>query len=195
MKTRTDIINYLIMRFQYKRYLEIGVGTGDNFNKIKIESRHSVDPNYPATFSMTSGKFFQEACKDKYDIVFIDGDHKGKAVIKDIQNSLQHLSENGIVLVHDISPTSPKLARNKPKEGRVTWFGSGFMQIVKLRASNPYLFIRTIDTDCGVAIIKPVKEKQELIKTPERISYVFMDQDRRYSLGLISVQEFLKLNL
>jgi predicted O-methyltransferase YrrM len=38
---------------------------------------------------------------NKYDMVFIDGDHSAEAVIKDIKNSLKILSHNGIIVMHD----------------------------------------------------------------------------------------------
>lgn len=193
---RTEIINYLIMRFQYKRYLEIGVGVGNNFNKIEVPIRHSVDPYYPATFGVGSNKFFRDLPEEeKYDIIFIDGNHTGKAVMRDIQNALKHLSEDGIILVHDCNPPTHKVAKKKPKEGWVTWYGDGYRNIIKLRATEPNLFVRVIDTDCGIAIIKPTNKKQNTIKIPEKFGYGFMSGDREYSLGLISVQDFLKLDL
>jgi hypothetical protein len=196
MRKRYEIINYLIGKHGYTKYLEIGTGKGQNFNKINCSIKHSVDPEYPSTFVMTSDKFFQELDdSEKYDIIFIDGDHSKRAVVRDVDNSLEHLSDDGIILVHDMSPTSAKVAKKRPKEGRATWYGDGYKYLIILRATNPLLIVRTIDIDCGIGVIKRTLQKQELIDMPERLDYNFMDTDRKHSIGLISVDEFLELNL
>lgn len=193
MKTRTEIINYLIRKCGYTKYLEIGIGDSMNFRSIKAPIKHSVDPFYPSTFNMTSRKFFGQLDDEFYDIIFIDGDHRGREVRKDIDSALEHLAENGIILVHDINPPNKKVAKSKPKEGVVQWFGDGFKHIVRLRGTRSDLLVRTINIDCGIGVIKPVKKKQGLINLPEKITYGVMSSDRRYYLGLISVEEFLNI--
>jgi hypothetical protein len=46
--TRTEIINGLISKYNYKSYLEIGVNTpsqpGYNWIGVEIELKHGVDP-------------------------------------------------------------------------------------------------------------------------------------------------------
>ena len=69
---RTDVINNIIKKNNYKKYLEIGVFCArDNFDKIKIEYKVGVDPGIggrtDATFTMTSDEFF-ELTNDKFDI-------------------------------------------------------------------------------------------------------------------------------
>lgn len=189
--TRYDVINHLIQKNNYLSYLEIGVAEGDCFKQVMCNIKHSVDPSYPATYYMTSDKFFADEIMPgtKYDIIFIDGEHGKRGVWRDITNSLKHISENGIILVHDCNPPSEKLARKKPKEGRATWYGDGFKTIMILRSQHDDVFVRTIDTDCGIGVIKPVKEKQPLIKI-SNLTYKIMDANRKYSLGLISVDEF-----
>ena len=62
---RFDIINDLLKRFDHPtRYLEIGVRSpDDNFNRIKANEKHSVDPGVenklnPVDFKRTSDAFF-----------------------------------------------------------------------------------------------------------------------------------------
>ncbi len=196
MRKRYEIINHLINKYGYTRYLEIGAGKGHNFNKINCPVKHCIDPEYPSTFVMTSDKFFKELDdSEKYDIIFVDGDHSKRAVTRDINNSLEHLSDDGIILVHDMNPTSHKVAKKHPKEGRATWYGDGYKYLIILRATDPFLVVRTIDTDCGIGIIKRTKKKQTLIDMPEKLGYKYMDSDRKYFIGLISVEEFLEMDL
>lgn len=88
MTTRTDIIQHFIDQRNFKNYLEIGCFRNENFNKIKIDNKVSVDPDPEAhaTYQMTSDEFFANN-KDTFDIVFIDGLHEHSQVYKDIVNS------------------------------------------------------------------------------------------------------------
>ena len=58
-------------------------------------------------FVGTSDEYF-ESIKDtevKYDIIFIDGLHHNEQVLKDVENSLKHLSEGGSIVCHDCLPS------------------------------------------------------------------------------------------
>lgn len=48
--------------------------------------------------------------KNKFDLIFIDGAHGTKAVTEDIHNSLELVSENGIILMHDTNYPTTKAA-------------------------------------------------------------------------------------
>ena len=109
---RSEIINHFITKYNFVNYLEIGVFNGDCITKVIAQHKDGVDPgaegvvhpevNYP----ITSDEFF-ELIKDhdvKYDIVFIDGLHHSDQVIKDINNSLKHTIDDGIIVMHDCNP-------------------------------------------------------------------------------------------
>lgn len=110
MKSRTDVINYFIKQRNYKTYLEIGVREGDNFVNVECEEKIGVDPSFekmrecvkPYCIHTTSDTFFENIGDQLFDIIFIDGDHTYEQVVKDIANSLKHLSVNGVVVMHDI---------------------------------------------------------------------------------------------
>ena len=59
---RTEIIQFLIDKIGAKKYLEIGMGPGLNFNTIKCDYKISVDPNptVQVTHSITSDEFFNQ---------------------------------------------------------------------------------------------------------------------------------------
>lgn len=113
LKSRTDVINYFIKQRNYKTYLEIGVREGDNFIEVNCEEKIGVDPSFakmsesikPYCICTTSDIFFENIDEgQKFDIIFIDGDHTYEQVVKDINNSLKHLSANGVIVMHDILP-------------------------------------------------------------------------------------------
>jgi hypothetical protein len=183
----SDIVNFLIKKYDYKKYLEIGVMVSRNFNLINIESKESVDPYYPATHQVTSDDFFNSIDSSiKYDIIFIDGLHYSEQVYKDILNSLDHLNDNGIILCHDMNPPFEVLQR---KESIVeSWNGDCWKAFVKLRNERADLNMCVIDTDWGIGIIK--RGSQSTIVIPEDIDYWYFTENRKELLNLIDVEEF-----
>ena len=156
---RTDIINYLIERYNYNSYLEIGVQfPHSNYDKIEIKNKTGVEP-YPAEdllhkhiIELTSDMFFKSLEADvKYDIIFIDGLHTREQCLADILNSLKHLSDNGTILVHDCLPTA-EYQTSIEDNGR-EWTGDVWKSIVDIKEKNG-LDVSTIDTDWGIGCIR-----------------------------------------
>ena len=87
---RWDLIEYLINKYGYSDYLEIGCDQDQLFSKIKIQNKVGVDPSSGGNVRKTSDEFFKEN-KNKFDIVFIDGLHTYDQVKKDILNSINCL--------------------------------------------------------------------------------------------------------
>ena len=156
---RTDIINYLIERYNYKSYLEIGVQyPQSNFFKVEIEYKTGVEP-YPVAdllhkhiVELTSDMFFKSLEHNvKYDIIFIDGLHTREQCLADILNSLKHLTDNGTILVHDCLPTA-EYQTSIEDNGR-EWTGDVWKSIVDIKEKDG-LDISTIDTDWGIGCIR-----------------------------------------
>jgi hypothetical protein len=153
VQTRTDVINYLIQRFGYKTYLEIGAQDGVNFSQINIpdDSKVSIDPDpaSKATFRGTSDEFFLQN-KKSFDIIFIDGLHEFSQAYKDIVNSLNWLSPYGIIVMHDCLPTSEGMQK-VPRVEKV-WTGDVWKAFVSFR-NEPDIEMFTVNIDYGVGII------------------------------------------
>ena len=99
IKKRSEVINFLILKNNYNSYLEIGIRDPSvNFYKIKCSYKDGVDPAGKCNYPVTSDEFFDKIDKNKkYDIIFIDGLHVCEQVLKDVNNSLDHLSFNGTI--------------------------------------------------------------------------------------------------
>jgi len=156
---RTDIINYLIERYNYNSYLEIGVQfPHSNYDKIEIKNKTGVEP-FPITdllnkgiVELTSDMFFKSLEADvKYDIIFIDGLHTREQCLADILNSLKHLSTNGTILVHDCLPTAEY--QTSIEDNGKEWTGDVWKSIVDIKAKDG-LDVSTIDTDWGIGCIR-----------------------------------------
>jgi len=195
--SRTSIINHLIKKYNYKSYLEIGVRDPNkgNFNNIILKNKTGVDPNPKVSQSniikKTSDDFFKDLPKSsKFDIIFIDGLHLENQVDNDIYNSLNHISDNGLILLHDCNPPTEK-HQIEEYDGKSPWNGTVWKSIAKLRMTEKNLKINTIDTDWGVGIIKKLVNGNNILET-EKLTYNFLENNRKKVLNLISVNQFLK---
>jgi len=190
---RWHIINYLIQKYNYKSYLEIGISNGLCFKEIVIDKKDGVDtcPSEYVNHLMTSDQYFEKLKDtDKYDIIFIDGLHQDYQVYKDIINALKHLNENGIILCHDMNPPH-ELCQSENMIAMGPWNGNGWKAFAKLRSTRKDLEMYVINTDWGLGVIR--KGKQKLIPIPFILSYEFLEDNRDEILNLIEVEDFYKM--
>jgi len=90
-----------------QKYLEIGVEYGYNFDNVHFQNKIGVDPDpkfeNESLIKLTSDQFFETNC-DFFDTIFIDGMHQTEYVLRDFNNSISKLNNNGIIFIHDILP-------------------------------------------------------------------------------------------
>lgn len=148
-------------------------------------------------YKTTSDRFFEiqqlfTKNKKTWDIIFIDGLHEANQVLKDLNNSLNHLSSNGIIIMHDCNP---------PKYEHTTtgidgcWTGDVYKTAVAMRMTYPYSFY-VVDTDWGVGVLR----KPENYNIPYffpgvddyKIEWDSFDKGRYSLLNIKSVEEFLE---
>ncbi len=188
---RWDLIKYLIKKYNYTNYLEIGCDKDQLFSKVKIQNKIGVDPFSGGTVRKTSDKFFLEN-NEKFDIVFIDGLHIYSQVKKDILNSVQCLKPNGIVLVHDCMPDS--IGKQAVPRYKMQWNGDVWKAIVDLRQKNN-LEIYTCEIDQGIGIITN-KKNSSVLKLDIPINKIkFKDYYYNYKeyMRVISINEFKEI--
>ena len=190
---RTDIINALIQKYEYKSYLEVGTqDPASNFDLINAKCKVSVDP-FPrgeVTFVGTSDEYFESIDdSSKFDIIFIDGLHHSDQVLKDIKNSLNHLSDNGIIVCHDCLPTSEKMQERDDNGGE--WTGDVWKAIAELRVETIDLDIKVVDTDYGCGIIS--RGTNIPYETTDNYkSYYHYSMNKWRMLNVISPEEFIQ---
>lgn len=195
---RYDVINQLIQKYNYKRYLEIGIHIGETFKYVNIESKEGIDPNSPypdVKYRMTSDDFFGKVAPTlnyKYDIIFIDGLHEFSQVSKDVANSLKYLAEGGTVVMHDCNPPEERV-QITPQISTDYWTGDVWKTILKYRMEKPNVKINVVNTDLGCGIIQ--RGKQILYTPDEKYKnnpyvYQHLDENRNEILNLISTEKF-----
>ena len=198
---RLDILQALICKFKYQSYLEIGVYRGDCFRKINIECKDGVDPSPVYSDDkrihiMTSDQFFESLSKDKiYDLIFIDGLHDHQQGLKDINNALEHLSEDGTIVLHDCNPPNEWQQREiSDFDGTGKFNGIVWRSFVETRAKRGNLNMFVVDCDWGIGVIQR-SDKQDFLKfkcnnKDDITSYKWLEKNRKMALNLISSKDF-----
>jgi hypothetical protein len=194
---RWEVINHIIKRYGFERYLEIGISNPRwCFNMVSCREKDGVDPGLeyehnPANYKMTSDEFFNSIPKDKqWDVIFIDGLHLAQQVIKDVYNSLDHLSPNGFIIMHDCNPPNVWRQReNYSIDGiNYPWNGTTWKAYYALRITRPDLTMAVIDTDYGVGVVR--RGSQMLAPADNTFyDYNMFDSNRNEYLNLISCNE------
>jgi hypothetical protein len=189
MNNRTTIIQLLINKINAKSYLEIGVDNSTNFNNIRCEKKISVDPNIntDATFYLTSDDFFKQN-NDQFDIIFIDGLHHADQVLRDIENSLKCLHNDGYIVCHDMNPIKEEHQIIPYQIG--TWNGDCWKAFVHLKEKRPDLEMCVVDIDHGCGIIK--KGQQDLLNITQELTFQNFTSNKKEWLNLISFNEFME---
>jgi len=191
MKYRWEIINWLIEKYGYKSYLEIGVKDGVCYSRVNCGRKTGVDIT-PLIIgrrivAMSSDEFFS-VTPSRYGIIFIDGDHRETQVSRDIQNALEHLEPGGTIVMHDCNPKEAIFATPERGENQPLWSGTAYRSFLQLRRTDPDLTMLVVAIDWGCGIIQ--RGKQKLIDIPGNYTWDDFDKNRAEWLRLISIEEF-----
>ena len=188
-KSRLDIVQTIIERKKYKKYLEIGCFDNELFNHVNCEKKVGVDPIKGGTIKKTSDQFFLDN-QENFDCIFIDGLHEYKQVRKDILNSLQFLNDDGIILLHDCLPNN--YYEQAIPRCQWTWNGDVWKAIVESRKSKD-LDVYTCCADYGIGVIFKRPNSNVLdIPNKDSSSLKFEDYFHNHKI-LMNIIEYEKL--
>lgn len=185
---RTDLLNWLIRKFGYKSYLEIGVYKPErNFDKIQCRVKKGVDPKpkRKGIFAMTSDEYF-ESRSSMVDLIFVDGLHEEKQVIRDLTNALSVLTANGAIVMHDCNPPTEWHQRKQKGAGSKGWNGTAWKAYAYWRMTKPHLWMGVIDVDWGLGVIRRGAQK---LYPQCTIDYPLLSKDRRRLLNIVELEE------
>lgn len=209
---RIELLEKLITRNKAKTYFEIGIFAGTCFIPIQCELKIGVDVIPPVKevqsilndktkyFQMTSDEFFEQHgslfATNKIDAAFIDGYHSFGQSLRDVNNCLVHLSDNGVIVMHDCNPTTTRMATpfksyEEKANARCTgdWTGDVWKTIVYLRSMRRDLNVMVLDADYGLGVITRGKPENMLPYTLEDIismNYHDLSANRTLLLNLKS---------
>lgn len=212
---RYDVINNIIRKENYVTYLEIGYGTGLNYDKIRIKDKTGIDIGHGVEdktkcFIGTASSYFNINSDKLFDIIFIDGSHLFEDVLEDIYLSLDHISDNGTIVLHDCNPPNSQFQERQQVPGCPGWTGDVWKAIHYLKKRRKDLYIYVVDTDYGCGVIRKHNKKYNHAATTMFVKMTFLQKiylriisvfysysklanNRKSLLGLITTDEFLAL--
>jgi Methyltransferase domain len=109
-------------------YLEIGVGNGETLRRITADEKIAVHPAFKLSartrrladakarathyFETNSDTFFEYETgfleQDGIDVALIDGFHTYRQVMREVENTLCYLRDDGVIVMHDCNPQTPR---------------------------------------------------------------------------------------
>nr|WP_231997191.1 class I SAM-dependent methyltransferase [Mycobacterium sp. 1245111.1] len=199
-------------------YLEIGVSKGQAFRRITADEKIAVDPAFRLTertrrladvkarathyFEMTSDSFFEERAaflaERPIDVALIDGLHTYEQVVRDVENTVRYLKDDGVIFLHDCNPAFELIGRRAEtwedfvaqQKGPLVigiWSGDVWKSIVYLRSLRRDLRVAVLKCDMGVGVVRKGIPESPLTYTPaqiEDLSYSDLAADRKNLLNL-----------
>jgi Methyltransferase domain len=170
-------------------YLEIGVCRGVAFRHITADEKIAVDPAFKLSararrladakarathyFETTSDAFFENETafleQHGIDVALIDGLHTYRQVVRDVENTLRYLRDDGVIFLHDCNPANASIAcpaasyadfraqhrwRDLLWVSRPLWSGDVWKAVVHLRSTRQDLRITVLDCDLGVGVVR-----------------------------------------
>lgn len=164
----TDFMAKLCAEREVETYLEIGVQSGLNIQKIKAKNVYAVDPAFQITvdptvlkvsslfYRGTSDSFFKSEYADLMeaqgvDFAFLDGMHLFEYLLRDIYNTEMRSKPSGLIALHDCMPfNSEMIERVRNIAGRKmryegAWTGDVWKVVPILKKYRPDLVVRLVD--------------------------------------------------
>ena len=195
---RVKLIQLLMKQKGLTNYLEIGVFNGHVFFKIKSKFKIAVDPEFAFDFlrktgkilsnpynlfnkyySKTSDDFFKQDApglfeQKKVQLAFIDGMHEYAFALRDVENTLDYLTNDGVIILHDCNPETENANgsfEEWKKSGYIgTWNGDVWRTILHLRSLRNDINVFVLDCDHGLGVVTRGKPENKLNFTLQQIN-------------------------
>jgi len=212
---RIALINELMTKNKLTNYLEIGVFNGRVFFRVKSTFKVAVDPSFAFDFARMLGKtlinpynvfnrYFEKKSDDffaqdapqlfahrKCNLSLIDGMHEYGFALRDVENTLKYLSDDGVIIMHDCNPVTKEEACTfeqwKAKSFKGQWNGDVWKTIMHLRTFRDDINVFVLDCDQGLGIITKRKPETRLTYSMDdinRFTYEDFDKNRSNWLNL-----------
>jgi hypothetical protein len=218
---RKQLIHDIINKKKYTTYLEIGVFSGSVFFPVKAKLKIAVDPEFKfgkfkrikkilknpdnlnaRYYEMSSDDFFENHAGRLFKnrplgICFIDGMHEYEYALRDVENALNYLQQDGVIILHDCNPVAPDAAVSfeewKKRNFKGNWNGDVWKTILHLRSLRKDITAFVVDADHGLGIVCKRTPDITLSLTQTEISkltYYDFDKNRHQWLDLKPMEYF-----
>jgi len=207
---RITLIGELITGKKLTNYLEIGVFNGRVFFRVKSTFKIAVDPSFAFDYWRKLGKlfinpynlfnqyiekksddFFAEDApglfaRRKCNLSLIDGMHEYGFALRDVENTLNYLSDDGVIVMHDCNPVTKEEACTfeewKARGFKGQWNGDVWKTIMHLRTFRDDVNVFVLDCDQGLGIVTKRKPESRLNFSKDDINgFTYEDFDKNRS--------------
>lgn len=188
---------------ELRSYLEIGVENGRIFFRVQSRFKVAVDPKfifdvgrkagktllnpynlYNQYFEKTSDDFFEQDAQrvfanNRLQLALVDGMHEYQFALRDVENTLRYLSDDGVVIMHDCNPQSAQAAGRFEDWKEGVWNGDVWRTVIHLRSQRPDLTVFVLDCDHGLGIVtkrKPTDDAARPEFSPAQIQALTYDE-------------------
>lgn len=197
MVTRAEVIQGILSLFDKPNYLEIGVSKGETFFAINAHHKVAVDPKFGFDavkarldldnshfYEVTSDEYFGSIANDgtKFDVIFVDGMHTAEQTLRDINNSIFHLNEGGVLIIDDTRPPSFlasisnlatfKKVKEFTRSSDNSWMGDVFRVVFFIDTFFQQLTYRTVIDNHGQTIAWRLRRPSVSTRTIEQVGRV-----------------------
>jgi hypothetical protein len=96
------------------------------------------------SFRVSDSVEFLETCNERFDFIFLDGNHSAETVYKEVPPALKCLSKNGVILLHDFFPELRPLWPDETLENTIfhqSVIPGPFLAIQRLQRENNRLLV------------------------------------------------------
>lgn len=189
-------LNKIALMLEAKKYLEIGVQTGNTFSAISVPHKEAVDPNFlfdfenldkdsERYFEMPSDRYFSNFTDKhtKFDLIFIDGLHTFEQTFRDFCATQAFSTDQTVWVIDDVVPNDVFSSikeqeaalrfRKMAGMNSLAWHGDVFKTVYAIHDLFPTHDYRTINTNGNpqtVVIRKPRPGFNPIFNDLEKIS-------------------------
>ncbi len=159
-KWHLDFVVQMVRLLKPRNYLEVGVYHAGLFNRVlphverataidlNIESKKFIARSSKVNFIHADSKFFWESYTgDKFDFIFIDGNHSKESVRSDFEGAISLLEWEGILMLHDTYPADLEATS-------IDRCDDGYLAIQELSLDKTNYEFVTIPVHPGITIVR-----------------------------------------
>jgi len=162
----TEVLLLVVNNKNVENYLELGVEHGFNFCDVSKKCKKSVGvdiinslkselPENAEFFLGTTDDFFAQN-KNFFDLILIDAGHSHENSLRDFLNSINFLSKDGIILMHDTYPLDESYTDS-------SLCGEVYKTVLHIKENfyNDFEFF-TFPFHPGITILKKINRKKQV---------------------------------
>lgn len=184
----TDFLGEVCCMRGVRRYLEIGVMSGESLAAVTCEIAIGVDPYFALDrnvakgksilhlYQTTSDRFFSEVnvrsvVGGDLEMAFLDGFHVFEFLLRDFYNTEAVSSPTSLIAMHDCMPLSPEMMDRDLQAGvpdgpfKGYWTGDVWKIVPILKAYRPDLTISLVDCPpTGLVLVTGLDPKSKVLQ-------------------------------